>query len=204
MACMSRNRKTSCFIAFQGFSRLSNKIIDNTTRIFLFYDILGKEDLWRKMKRPPSSNLSEVLCDIQMGMHTRWYSLDNDSLVEYVPYELSSKQQAINKMRLKLPKALGDEHKRKEVEEKQRQVQQLEEELGKGVARREEKRDKSRTYNLLDLKEAIQIKPSDCSKAINTKDFQFVQKPRDGIQNWNASASTTKQKKGKWFDPSTT
>ena len=137
MACMSRHWKTSCFIAFQGFSRLSNKIIDNATRIFLYYDILGREDLWRKMKIPPPSNLSEVLRDIQMGMHTRWYYLDNDSLVEYVRYELSSKQQAINKMRSKLPKALSDERKRKEVEEKQRQVQQLEEKHGRGVRNRE-------------------------------------------------------------------
>ena len=105
-----------------------------------------------------------------MGMHTRWYYLDNDSLVEYVPYELSSKQQAINKMRSKLPKALSDERKRKEVEEKQRQVQQLEEELGKGIVKKEMK-DKSRTYNLLYIKEAVEIKPQDYSKTINTKEF---------------------------------
>ena len=89
-------------------------------------------------------------------------------------------------MRSKLPKALSDERKRKEVEEKQRQVQQLEEELGKGIARSEDKRnkrDKSRTYNLLDIKEAVEIKPQDYSKAINTKEFQFVQKPRDGWAN---------------------
>ena len=144
------------------------------------------------MKIPPPSNLSEVLRDIQMGMHTRWYYLDDDSLVEYVPYELSSKQQAINKMRSKLPKALSDERKRKEVEEKQRQVQQLEQELGKGIARSEDKRnkrDKSRTYNLLDIKEAVEIKPQDYSKAINTKEFQFVQKPRDGTQNYEGQRS---------------
>ena len=181
MACMSRHRKTSCFVAFQGFSRLSNKIIDNATRIFLFYDILGREDLWRKMKIPPPTNLAEVLRDIQMGMHTRWYYLDDDSLAEYVPYELSSKQQAINKMRSKLPKALSDERKRKEVEEKQRQVQALEEELGLGVAKGSAKQARTgqgRTYNLLDIKEAVEIKPSDYSKAINTKEFQFISKPR--------------------------
>ena len=148
-----------------------------------------------------------------MGIHTRWYYLDDDSLIEYVPYELSSKQQAINKMRSKLPKALSDERKRKEVEEKQRQAQQLEQELGKSIARREDKRDKSRTYNLLDIKEAVEIEPQDYSKAINTKEFQFVQKPRDGTQNWEVGGAklpreatlpkapsdrvTQKQKKGK-------
>ena len=68
------------------------------------------------MKIPPPTNLSEVLCEVQMGMYTRWYYLDDDSLVEYVLYKLNNKQQAINKMRSKLPKALSDEHKRKEVE----------------------------------------------------------------------------------------
>ena len=129
-----------------------------------------------------------------MGMHTRWYYLDDDSLVEYVPYELSSKQQAINKMRSKLPRAITDERKRKEVEEKQRQVQQLEEELGLGKkGGRATSRDK--TYNLLDIKEAVEIKPSDYSKSINTKEFQFVQKPRDGTANYTTEAP--KHKKGK-------
>ena len=100
-------------------------------------------------------------------------------------------------MRTKVPKALRDERKRKEVEEKQRQAQQLEQELGKSIARREDKRDKSRTYNLLDIKEAVEIKPQDYSKAINTKEFQFVQKPRDGTQNYTSDNSTKPSKKGK-------
>ena len=58
----------------------------------------------------------------------------------------------------------------------------MEEELGKG--KKEEKKDKSYTYNLLDIKKAVQIKPSDYNKAINTKEFQFVQKPHDETQNY--------------------
>ena len=114
-------------------------------------------------------------------------------------YELSSKQQAINKMRSKLPRAITDEQKRKEVEEKQRQVQQLEQELGLGgrvekghdSARRSQGKDK--TYNLLDIKEAVEIKPSDYSKSINTKEFQFVQKPRDGTANYTLPEPTRKK-----------
>ena len=155
---------------------------------------LDERIYWCKMKIPPPINLSEILRDIQMGMHTRWYYLDDDSLVEYVPYELSSKQQAINKMRSKLPKALSDERKRKEVEEKQRQVQQLEEEVGKGRRRKEEKKGMSRIYNLLDIKEAVQIKPSDYSKTINTKEFQFVQKPHDGQTNYHSPTGTGSKK----------
>ena len=52
-----------------------------------------------------------------------------------------------------------------------------------------EKRDKSRTYNLLDIKEAVEIKPQDYSKSINTKEFQFVQKPKDGTQNWEVGGA---------------
>ena len=71
---------------------------------------------------------------------------------------------------------------------------------------------KARTYNLLDIKEAVEIKPQDYSKAINTKEFQFVQKaveikpqdyskaintkefqfvqkPRDGTQNWEVGGA---------------
>ena len=62
--------------------------------------------------------------------------------------------------------------------------------------KKEEKRDNNRTYNLLDIMEAVQIKPQDYSKSINTKEFQFVQKSRDGTQNYT-SDNSTKQKKGK-------
>ena len=153
--------------------------------------------------------MSEILRDIQMGMHTRWYYLDDDSLVEYVPYELSSKQQAINKMRSKLPRAISDEQKRKEVKEKQRQVQQLEQELGMGrvgcsagiakqsLANLPDKGAKSRTYNLLDIKEAVEIKPSDYSKSINTKEFQFVHKPTDGTGSYGSPTPTKGTCKGK-------
>ena len=97
-------------------------------------------------------------------------------------------------MRSKLPKALSDERKRKEVEEKQREAQRLEEELGKGVGPKKEMKDKSRTYNLLDIKEAVQIKPQDYSKTINTKEFQFVQKPKDGMANYASLPSFTARK----------
>ena len=64
------------------------------------------------------------------------------------------------------------------------------------LARKEEKRDKSRTINLLDIKGAVEIKPQDYSKAINTKEFQFVQKPRDGTQNYTSEVIKP-SKKGK-------
>lgn len=181
MACMSRHRKTSCFIAFQGFSRLSNKIIDNSTRIFLFYDILGREDLWRKMKIPPPSNLNEVVKDIEQGINTRWYYLDDSNLEEYVPYDIISKQQAVNKMKSKLPKAIVDEQKRKEVEQKQKEIKKLEEELGMNKNTNNPKAPK--TYNLLDIKDAKEIKPKEYNQSISTNEFNFINKhPTNSIQ----------------------
>ena len=56
-------------------------------------------------------------------------------------------------------------------------------------------KDKNRMYNLLDIKEAVQIKPSDYSKTINTKEFQFVQKPKDGMANYDKPSSTARKGK---------
>ena len=216
MGCMSRHRKTSCFIAFQGFTKLSNKLVDNATKIFLFYDIIGREDLWRKLKIPPPANLQQVLTDIQYGMHTRWYYLDDDRLVEYVPYDIVSKQQAINKMKSKLPKAITDEKKRKEIEEKNKQLKELEAELGinkEGTpAKKEGKRSspyglhgssEGRSYRVVDVKDAVEVKPKEYTQEINTKEFNFIQAPRhtgardsyapsDGTANY----TTPQSKKG--------
>lgn len=192
MACMSRHRKTSCFIAFQGFSRLSNKILDNSTRIFLFYDILGREDLWKKMKIPPPTNLNQVLKDIEQGTHTRWYYLDDTNLEEYVPYDIASKQQAINKMKSKLPKAITDERKRKEVEAKQKELEQLEQELGISNQHTTTLGQRPRTYNLIDIKDAKEVKQKDYTKSISTNEFQFIKKVKheDGVENSYNQQST--------------
>ena len=109
--------------------------------------------------------------------------------------EVEEKQREAQRLEEELGKGVVPKRKRKEVEEKQREAQRLEEELGKGVLPKKEMKDKNRTYNLLDIKEAVQIKPQDYSKTINTKEFQFVQKPKDGMANY--TSEVTKQKKGK-------
>ena len=193
MACMSRHRKTSCFIAFQGFTKLSNKLVDNATKIFLFYDIIGREDLWRKLKIPPPANLQQVLKDIQYGMHTRWYYLDDDRLVEYVPYDIVSKQQAINKMKSKLPKAITDEKKRKELEEKNRKARELEEELGINKEGNTSSKKEGRSYRVVDVKDAVEVKPKEYTQEINTKEFNFIQKPSDGTANYTTPVRQSKK-----------
>ena len=193
MGCMSRHRKTSCFIAFQGFTKLSNKLVDNATKIFLFYDIIGREDLWRKLKIPPPANLQQVLTDIQHGMHTRWYYLDDDRLVEYVPYDIISKQQAINKMKSKLPKAITDAKKRKEVEDKNRKLKELEAELGINKDSNASAKKEGKRYRVVDVKDAVEIKPKEYTQEINTKEFNFIQKPTDGVSNYTSPAPQSKK-----------
>lgn len=175
MACMGRHRKTSCFIAFQGFSRLSNKIVDNSTRIFLFYQILGRDDLFRKLKRQPPTNLNEVLDDIKKGINTRWYYLDDDILQEYIPFNIVSKQQAVNKLKSKLPKSILDEKKKKELEEMEKRRIELEKELNIYNDDQEVQK-KPAKIELLDIKDAKKIDNNEYNKTFQQEEHQFIYK----------------------------
>lgn len=177
MACMGRHRKTSCFVAFQGFSRLSNKIIDNSTRIFLFYQILDREDLFRKLKIMPPSNLNEVLEDIKKGLNTRWYFLDDDRLEEYIPFNIVSKQQAINKMKSKLPKSILDEKKKKELEEMEKRRIELEKELN--IHNDDQTIQKKVTkVELTDIKDAKKIDNNEYNRIFQEGEHQFIYRGR--------------------------
>ena len=47
IAVMGRHSKISWFYCAQGFTRLSNKILDNCSRIFIHNSFLTREDLWK-------------------------------------------------------------------------------------------------------------------------------------------------------------
>lgn len=175
IACMGRHRKTSCFVAFQGFSRLSNKIVDNTTRVFLFYQILAREDLFRKLKIMPPSNLNEVLDDIKKGINTRWYYLDDDRLEEYIPFNIVSKQQAVNKMKSKLPKSILDEKKKKELEEMNKRRIELENELNIPIEDHEVDK-KPTKIELTDIKNAKKIDNNEYNRTFQEGEHQFIYK----------------------------
>ena len=175
MACLGRHRKTSCFVCFQGFSRLSNKIVDNSTRIFLFSQILDREDLWRKLKRMPPSNLNEVLEDIKKGLNTRWYFLDDDRLEEYIPFNIVSKQQAVNKMKSKLPKSILDEKKKKELEEMNKRRIELENELNIPIEDQTIQK-KSTKIELTDINDAKKIDNKEYNKTFQEGEHQFIYK----------------------------
>ena len=175
LACMGRHRKTSCFVAFQGFSRLSNKIVDNSTRIFLYSHILDRQDLWQKLKRTPPSNLNQVLEDIKKGINTRWYYLDDDMLCEYVPFNIVSKQQAVNKMRSKLPKSILDEKKKKELEEMNKRRIELENELNIPIEDQTIQK-KPAKIELLDIKDAKKIDNKEYNQTFQEGEHQFIYK----------------------------
>lgn len=175
IACLGRHRKTSCFVAFQGFSRLSNKIVDNSSRIFLYFQILDREDLFRKLKIMPPTNLNEVLEDIKKGINTRWYYLDDDRLVEYIPFNIVSKQQAVNKMKSKLPKSILDEKKRKEVEEMNKRRIELEKELNIPIENQEVQKNPVK-IELTDIKDAKKIDNNDYNKIFQEGEHQFIYK----------------------------
>lgn len=175
MACMGRHRKTSCFVCFQGFSRLSNKLIDNATKIFLYYQILEREDLFRKLKRAPPTNLSQVLDDIKKGLNTRWYYLEDDMLVEYIPFNIVSKQQAVNKMKSKLPKSILDEKKKKELEEMEERRKQLEIELNIPIEDQNIQK-KPAKIELLDIKDAKKVDNKEYNQTFQENEHQFIYK----------------------------
>ena len=175
LACLGRHRKTSCFVAFQGFSRLSNKIVDNSTRIFLYYQILDRQDLWSKLKRTPPTNLNEVLEDIKKGLNTRWYFLDDDRLEEYIPFNIVSKQQAVNKMKSKLPKSILDEKKKKELEEMNKRRIELENELNIPIKDQNIQK-KPAKIELLDIKDATKINNNEYNKTFQEGEHQFIYK----------------------------
>ena len=175
MACLGRHRKTSCFVAFQGFSRLSNKIVDNCTRIFLYSSIIDREDLFRKLKIMPPSNLNEVLEDIKKGLNTRWYFLDDDRLEEYIPFNIVSKQQAIAKMRSKTPKSILDEKKKKELEEMNKRRIELENQLNIPIEEQTIEK-KPAKIELLDIKDAKKIDNKEYNKTFQEGEHQFIYK----------------------------
>jgi len=129
MAVMGRHMKVNTFVCFQGFTKLSNKILDNATRIFLNYNILEREDLWRKLKLPPPDNLDQVINDIRGNYHSRWYYIDDIYLEPYEPYSFANQGQVIDKMKAKLPRNIKNEKIKKEFEAKQKELDKLRQQL---------------------------------------------------------------------------
>lgn len=120
-----RHKKISYFLLYQSYTRLSSKILDNLTKMFIHKDFLGREDLWKKLRIPEPSNLQEVLAE-PYEQQSRFYYLNDDTLLPFNNYSYSSKSQIIKKLKSHLPVGFVDKKKKEIYEAKMKEIQKLE------------------------------------------------------------------------------
>ena len=126
LSIKSRHDKISFFINYQSYTRLSSKILDNLTKLFIHKDFLQRQDLWRKLRINEPANLKEVLSE-PYEEQTRFYYLDDGYLQPYNSYEYLNKNQVIKKMRSKASVGFIDKKKKKIYEEKTKIIKEYEE-----------------------------------------------------------------------------
>ena len=126
MSIKSRHQKISFFINYQSYTRLSSKILDNLTKVFIHKDFLPRQDLFRKLRINEPSNLNEILSE-PYEEQTRFYYLEDDILLPYNSYEYLNKNQVIKKMRSKASVGFIDKKKKKIYEEKTKIIKEYEE-----------------------------------------------------------------------------
>ena len=125
MSIKSRHDKISFFINYQSYTRLSSKILDNLTKLFIHKDFLPRQDLWRKLRINEPSNLNEVLSE-PYEQQTRFYYLEDDILLPYNAYEYLNKNQVIKKMKSKASVGFINPKKKKIYEQKTKLIKELE------------------------------------------------------------------------------
>ena len=96
-------------------------------------------------------------------------------------------------MKSKLPKAITDEKKRKEIEEKNKKLKELEAELGINKDANTSAKKEGKRYRVVDVKDAVEVKPKEYTQEINTKEFNFIQKPTDGTANYTTPVRQSKK-----------
>lgn len=137
LSIKSRHDKISFFINYQSYTRLSSKILDNLTKLFLHKDFLPKTDLWRKLRINEPANLKEVLAE-PYEEQTRFYYLDDGYLMPYNSYEYLNKNQVIKKMRSKASVGFIDKKKKKIYEEKTKIIKEYEEQEKEKIKKNKE------------------------------------------------------------------
>ena len=137
MSIKSRHQKISFFINYQSYTRLSSKILDNLTKLFIHKDFIPKPDLWRKLRINEPANLKEVLAE-SYEEQTRFYYLDDGYLQPYNSYEYLNKNQVIKKMRSKASVGFIDKKKKKIYEEKTKIIKEFEEQEKQKIKKNKE------------------------------------------------------------------
>ena len=137
LSIKSRHDKISFFINYQSYTRLSSKILDNLTKLFIHKDFLPRQDLWKKLRIQEPSNLSEILSE-PYEEQTRFYYLDDGYLQPYNSYEYLNKNQVIKKMRSKASVGFIDKKKKKIYEEKTKIIKEYEEQEKQKIMKNKE------------------------------------------------------------------
>lgn len=125
MSIKSRHQKISFFINYQSYTRLSSKILDNLTKVFIHKDFLSRQDLFRKLRINEPSNLKEVLAE-PYEEQTRFYYLEDDMLLPFNNYQYLNKGQVIKKMKSKASVGFINPKKKKIYEQKTKIIKELE------------------------------------------------------------------------------
>lgn len=166
LSIKSRHDKISFFINYQSYTRLSSKILDNLTKLFIHKDFLPRQDLWKKLRINEPANLKEVLAE-PYEEQTRFYYLDDCYLQPYNSYEYLNKGQVIKKMRSKASVGFINPKKKKIYEEKTKVIKEYEEQEKQKI-----KQNKDSENDPLKEKEAVNNIP------VNPKEQkQLVGKP---------------------------
>lgn len=137
MSIKSRHDKISFFINYQSYTRLSSKILDNLTKLFIHKSFLGRSDLFKKLRINEPANLKEVLAE-PYEEQTRFYYLDDGYLQPYNAYEYLNKNQVIKKMRSKASIGFIDKKKKKIYEEKTKIIKEYEEQEKEKIKKNKE------------------------------------------------------------------
>lgn len=140
LSIKSRHDKISFFINYQSYTRLSSKILDNLTKLFIHKDFLQRQDLWKKLRINQPANLQEVLSE-PYEQQTRFYYLDDGYLMPYNAYEYLNKNQVIKKMRSKASVGFIDKKKKKIYEEKTKIIKEYEEQEKEKIMKNKENED---------------------------------------------------------------
>lgn len=137
MSIKSRHDKISFFINYQSYTRLSSKILDNLTKLFIHKDFLPRSDIWRKLRINEPCNLKEILAE-PYEEQTRFYYLDDGYLMPYNSYEYLNKGQVIKKMKSKASVGFIDKKKKKIYEEKTKIIKEYEEQEKEKIKKNKE------------------------------------------------------------------
>ena len=98
--------------------------------------------------------------------------MDDESLVEYIPYNILTKQQAIKKMKSKLPKSITNEAARKAVQEKEKIMKELEAQLG--IKHDDEQEEQKKEIRLTDVKDAVKVNLNDRNATLEEGEHKFI------------------------------